>query len=115
MEEPLGTVRSKVEKASSQKVRVGAKRRWGGILSCLPFILFVILLQGQQRERNHATGQRGKLSLSILIIILPGFESRDRVWREEEAERGYNQSNIKDFRRGGESFNPWVRRVLHGR
>lgn len=54
----------------------------GGVLPSLPIVLLPVLLQGQQGERDHATGQRGELSLSALAVVLPGFEGRDGIWRE---------------------------------
>lgn len=96
LEESLSTVRSEVEKASGQDVRVRAGGRGGGILPSLPLVLLAIFLQGQQGERNHATGQRGELRLSAVAVVLPGFVSRDGVWREEggNMKRGGSQSEL---------------------
>ena len=80
----MGTVCSKVEEASCQKVRVGAGRGGGGVLASVPLLVLAVLLQGQRGERNHATSKRGKLRLSTLTVILPGFVSWDGVWKEED-------------------------------
>lgn len=87
LEEPLCAVRSEVEEASSQKVRVGARRRGGGFLPSLTLLVLAFLLQGQRWERNHATSQGGELSLSALAVVLPGLEGRDWICREEERKR----------------------------
>lgn len=87
LEEPLGAVRSEVEEASSQKVRVGARRGRGGFLPFLPLLILAFLLQGQRGQGHHAAGQGGELRLAALAVVLPGLEGRDRVWREEERRR----------------------------
>lgn len=112
-------MRSEVEEASRQEVRVGVGRGGGGVLPSLPLVLLAILFQGQQGERNHATSQRGELRLSALAVVLPGFVSRDGVWREEERNKEKRESEQVNSGQGRRErkdiFNPWLTRVLHVR
>lgn len=80
---------------------MGAGRGRGVILPSLSLFLFTTLLQGERRERNHATGQWGELCLSALVVILPGFKSWDGVWRRrKEIKRGIKPSKKRTRRKG---------------
>lgn len=92
LQEPLGAVSTKVEKAACQEVRVWAGGGGRGVLPSLVLVLFAFLLEGQRGERNHATGQRGELRLSALTVVLPGLVRWDGVWGEEQREDGVRAS-----------------------
>lgn len=77
-------MRPKVQEAPGEVVRMRARRGGGGVLASLVLVLVPVLLQGQQGERDHAAGQRGELSLAALVIVLPGLEGRDGIWRMED-------------------------------
>jgi len=94
LQESLGTVRSEVEEAPRQEVRV--REGEGGFLPSLPHVLLAIVLQQQRREGDHAAGERRELSLSALAVVLPGFESGDGVWRGEGGQQREERIRAKE-------------------